>query len=305
MSIQDEIKADGTAPAPDAPGANVPAATPAPAQETPAGKPSEVPEKQSIADVALQKEDTQDGKKTEPDKPAAPKKGKSMFDSLMDTKKANKELKAELAETKSMITNEVIPHIQKLTQQLIDGGITKKESDTKIQALADKYDLKPEFIADLKATLVEESKPQTPTKPATKAEPDDEEDDEPTIEPERLMLAVEDEAERFIKENPEYKGKIKTDVIAELVLSNPEYRKLSMEQLVQKIYGIETTPGMEGYNAGAGNHPKAVNLKNPTPDDHAAITAARESGDTNALKEYQDGLIERLNTMGGRSRHAK
>lgn len=262
-------------------------------------KPSTKPSGQSIAQVAESDEDddTEDGKGTDkakkpgetPETPAK-KPASPEFKAMLEFKKENRELKR-------MIRDEILPTMKEMREQLKNGSLSKQEAKSELDALAEKYELDPEFVKDLAKTL-------TP-KPAAKADEESEEyladikdiaeDDKAKAESKaaRIKVAISTEFDRVVADNPEYAKVAKKDVIQKLIMSNEEYQEMAMEDVLTEVYGVVATPGMDGYSPQGANHEADVDPKDLA--DKANLSPEEKTA-------YQDDLMARMN-MG--SRHAK
>lgn len=274
-------------------------------------KPSDKkPNKQSIAEVAIKAtedepdgEDDEDDEEPEPEKPD--KKKSSVFKDLMIYKKEAKAARKTAAETKKMVA-EMMGAFEALRGEL-GAKASASAIDKAITDFSEKHGIKPEFLSDLRDLMGAENKNpgKTPAKevPKNDVEPEDEDEDDDRPTDAQVAAAVSKELDRFIADNPEHDGKINRKSLTKLIIANPEYQDMSIEDVIQDVYGEEPTPGVGGkYKANGGNHPEPVNTDNPDDDSFKKIDEDRKKGGKGAFKEYGDGLIARLGT---RSRHSK
>lgn len=259
-------------------------------KKTEAPKPSTKPSGQSIAQVASQ-DDTEDGdgkggKATdgEPKKPTVSPQERVIL-----------ELKSENRELKSMIKDEVIPTMREMQKQIKDGSLSKQDVKDELDALAEKYQLEPEFVKELAGAIKTSTTKEVEDKYLTdikdiKAE---RETGKRVTQEARIKQAVVSEFDRVVTENPGYAKLAKKEVITKMILSNPEYQEMAMEDVLAEVYGDVETPSMDGYS--------------PQGSGHVAETDVKELADKPGLKgaelnSYADDLINR---MSGKSRHAK
>lgn len=258
--------------------------------KTEAPKPSTKPSGQSIAQVAS-KDDTEDGdgkggKGTdgEPKKPAVSPQERVIL-----------ELKSENRELKSMIKDEVIPTMREMQKQINNGSLSKSEAKDELETLAEKYELDPEFVKELAGAIKTKTTKEVEDKYLTdiKDIKADRETGKRVTQEARIKQAVISEFDRVVEENPGYAKLAKKEVITKMILNNPEYQEMAMEDVLAEVYGDVETPSMDGYT--------------PQGSGHVADVDAKELADKPNLKgdelnKYADDLILR---MSGKSRHAK
>lgn len=266
-------------------------------------KPSTKPSGQSIAQVADvdNDDDTEDGAEDDGKKPTdgedkSPKKKSSMFADLMEFKKENRELKR-------MMRDEIIPTMKEMQQQIKNGSLSKQEVKDELDALAEKYELEPEFVRELAGAIKSKTTKEVEDKYLSdiKEIKEDRARGKEVSREARIKQAVVTEFDRVIAENPGYAKLAKKDAVTKLILSNSEYQDMAMEDVLAEIYGDISEPGMDGYTPQGANHTKQVDLKNLSDEDHVEIAKSRERGGDD-FNSYADDLINR---MQGRSRHAK
>lgn len=268
--------------------------TPKPKEDTetkPAqAKPSTKPSGQSIAQVAS-KDDTEDGdgkggKDTDGDskKPAVTPQERVILD-----------LKSENRELKRMIKDEVIPTMREMQQQIKQGSLSKEDAKDELDALAEKYQLEPEFVKELAGAIKSKTTKEVEDKYLTdikdiKAE---RETGKRVTQEARIKQAVVSEFDRVVAENPAY-GKIaKKEVITKMILNTPEYQDMAMEDVLAEVYGDISNPGMDGYTPQGSNH---------SPEVKASELSDKPNLKGEELTTYADDLISR---MQGKSKHAK
>lgn len=267
-------------------------------------KSSTKPSGQSIAQVASQ-DDTEDGngsdkgnaKKPGDGQDKSAQKKSSMFSDLMEFKKENRELKR-------MMRDEIIPTMKEMQQQIKSGALSKQDAKDELDALAEKYELEPEFVKELANTIKSKTTKEVEDKYLSdiKDIKADRETGKKLSQEARIKQAVSSEFDRVVAENPAYAKLAKKDAVTKLIMSDEDYQEMAMEDVLAEIYGEpEGEPGMDGYSAQGSNHKKAVNTSNPSDEEHAEIAASRERGGED-FNKYADDLILR---MQGRSRHAK
>lgn len=248
------------------------------------------PSGQSIAQVASQ-DDTEDGDGTdkkvtdgEPKKPAVTPQERVILD-----------LKSENRELKRMIKDEVIPTMREMQQQIKNGSLTKSEAKDELEALAEKYELEPEFVKELAGAIKSETTKEVEDKYLSdiKDIKADREKGKALTQEARIKQAVVSEFDRVVADNPGYAKIAKKEVITKMILNTPEYQDMAMEEVLAEVYGDVENPGMDGYTPQGSNH--TAEVKASELSDKPNLKGAE-------LNTYADDLISR---MQGKSRHAK
>ena len=268
--------------------------TPKPKEDTETkptkAKPSTKPSGQSIAQVASQ-DDTEDGdgkggKGTdgEPKKPTVTPQERVILD-----------LKSENRELKKMIKDEVIPTMREMQQQIKQGSLSKQDVKDELDALAEKYELDPEFVKELAGAIKTKTTKEVEDKYLTdiKDIKADREQGKKLSQEARIKQAVVSEFDRVIADNPGYSKIAKKEVITKMILNNPEYQDMAMEDVLAEVYGEIENPGMDGYTPQGSNH---------TPETKPSELADKPNLKGEELNSYADDLIQR---MQAKSRHSK
>lgn len=269
--------------------------TPKPKEDTetkPAkANPSTKPSGQSIAQVAS-KDDTEDGDgKGTKDTDGEPKKP-----TVTPQERVILDLKSENRELKRMIKDEVIPTMREMQQQIKQGSLSKEDAKDELDALAEKYQLEPEFVKELAGAIKSKTTKEVEDKYLTdikdiKAE---RETGKRVTQEARIRQAVASEFDRVVAENPGYAKIAKKGVIEKLIMSNPDYQEMAMEDVLTEVYGdVESGAGMDGYAPQGSNH---------TPEAKPSELSDKPNLKGEELNTYADDLISR---MQGKSRHAK
>lgn len=250
------------------------------------------PSGQSIAQVAdSQEDDTEDGdgkgKKAtdgEPKKPTVTPQEKVILD-----------LKSENRELKRMIKDEVIPTMREMQKQIANGSLSKQDVKDELDALAEKYELEPEFVKELAGAIKSKTTKEVEDKYLSdiKDIKADREQGKKLSQEARIKQAVVSEFDRVVADNPGYAKIAKKEVITKMILNTPEYQDMAMEDVLAEVYGDVENPGMDGYTPQGSNH---------TPETKPSELADKPNLKGEELNAYADDLISR---MHGKSRHAK
>jgi len=253
---------------------------------------------QSIAQVAgaeKPKADEGAGKKADDD------------DKGDDQRQVIKSLTKENRELKKMIRDEVIPTIKSLQEQVKNEGTSAKEAKDELEAIAEKWELKPEFVKELSGILLNKSKKQFEDEYLSdikdikdiKAKT---EQQSKQVTNAQITAAISKEFDRVVAENPALAKVAKKEAVKKYIMSDEDNLGRSMEEIIDELYGDDKeSAGIEGYSSQGGNHPKDPDYTSPSEEDHKRIAESREKGGKE-FSSYQEGLIDRLTH---RSRHRK
>lgn len=215
-----------------------------------------------------------------------------------------KSLTKENRELKKMIRDEVIPTIKELQEQAKRGGIGAQDAKDELEAIAEKWELKPEFVKELSSLLLNKSKKQFEDEYLSdikdiKAKT---EQQSKQVTNAQITGAISKEFDRVISENPSLAKVAKREAVKKYIMSNEDNLGRSMDEIIDELYGEEKdSAGIEGYSSQGGNHPKDPDYTSPSEEDHKRIAESREKGGKE-FGSYQEGLIDRLTH---RSRHRK
>lgn len=221
-----------------------------------------------------------------------------------DQRTVIKSLTRENRELKKMIRDEVIPTIKDLQEQVKKGGTSAKDAKDELDAIAEKWELKPDFVKELAGILLNKSKKQfedeylsdiKDIKSKTEAQ-------SKQVTNAQITGAISKEFDRVIAENPALAKVAKKEAVRKYIMSSEENLSRTMEDVLDELYGEEKdSAGIEGYSSQGNNHQKDPDYKSPSEDDHKRIAESREKGGKE-FDSYQEGLIDRLTH---RSRHHK
>lgn len=221
-----------------------------------------------------------------------------------DQRTVIKSLTKENRELKKMIRDEVIPTIKELQEQAKKGGIGAQDAKDELDAIAEKWELKPEFVKELSSLLLNKSKKQfedeylsdiKDIKTKTEAQ-----SKQVTIA--QITGAISKEFDRVVTENPNLAKVAKKEAVRKYIMSSEDNQSRTMEDILDELYGDEqSSAGIEGYSSQGGNHPKDPDYTSPSEEDHKRIAESREKGGKE-FGSYQEGLIDRLTH---RSRHTR
>lgn len=221
-----------------------------------------------------------------------------------DQRQVIKSLTKENRELKKMIRDEVIPTIKDLQEQVKRGGTSAQAAKDELDALAEEWNLQPEFVKKLSGILLNKSKKQFEDEYLSdikdiKAKTDAQ---SKQVTQAQITGAISKEFDRVIAENPALAKVAKKEAVRKYIMSDESNLARSMEDIIDELYGEDKeSAGMEGYSSQGGNHPKDPDYKSPSEEDHKRIAESREKGGKE-FDSYQEGLIDRLTH---RSRHHK
>jgi ribosomal protein S17E len=221
-----------------------------------------------------------------------------------DQRHVIKSLTKENRELKKMIRDEVIPAMKELQEQVKRGGTSAQEAKDELDAIAEKWELKPEFVKELSSLLLNKSKKQFEDEYLSdiKDIKSKTEEQSKQVTNAQITAAISKEFDRVIAENPSLAKVAKKEAVKKYIMSSEDNLSRSMDEIIDELYGEEKdSAGIEGYSSQGGNHPKEVDFKSPTEEDHKRIAQSREKGGKE-FESYQESLIDRLTH---RSRHRK
>lgn len=226
------------------------------------------------------------------DKPGAIKQ-------LIDLKKENREMRA-------MISDEVIPTIKALQEQIKRGGSAADEARDELDDLADEYELKPDFVKKL-AKAIENKSTKTIEKKYLADIKDIKDNDIKRTEATqnaRISKAIDVEIDRVIKEYPQYAKIANPDVIRKMVMADKSNLSRSMDDIFEDVYGkaVKGSPSIEGYAGGSKNAPKESDYSDLNDETVDKVARSRKVGGKE-FEDYQNDLLNRLN-FRTKSRHA-
>lgn len=177
----------------------------------------------------------------------------------------------------------------KTLRDSIKEGATPSEVSDSVAAIAAKYEIQPEFLTEFAGAIrkdVEQEVEERIGNRVKNMEQEKKADD--------YNKAFDSHFEKVLDEMPEYKGIVNKDVIKSLSL-NPANRNKTFAQIVENTYGnaiggkrtLETTTPRGGELSGTVDIDKAQT-------DPAYFSQIAKSSEL--LKQYNDGLIERLSS---------
>jgi len=239
---------------------------------------AEVVKTEDVEKVEQKKEtvgDVLDPKKSEPKPEPKPEPRMVPEAVFLELKNDNKELRKDLKEFKKLIEE--------------DGS--KGEVIDEIDSLAKEYDIKPEFLKKLAASIrkdvEKEASKEIDDKVSSKLKPI-----EARERSEKIDKVFNEHFTAAMAEMPEYKDIVNPSVIKALSL-DPANQDKTFAQLIEETYG-KAVPGkrtLETTKPGGGRAPEGIDFDRAKKDGKyfESIMA-----DPAMKKEYNDGLIDRI-----------
>ena len=120
-------------------------------------------------------------------------------------------------------------------QEKVANGATKSEVNSDLKAIADKYDVDPEFLNELSTVIYAKAKGD-----ATKDVEDKLKPLEAKEKAERIEKVFSENFNKVMEEMPEYANVVNRDVIKELSLL-PQNAKKTFQQIIEDTYGKTVT----------------------------------------------------------------
>jgi hypothetical protein len=138
---------------------------------------------------------------------------------FLELKKSNKALEREVKDLRTRI----------------EGGATEAQLTPSIQAIAEKYEVKPEFLNDLSAAIRKDVEAEAEQKIGARLKPFEDKD-----RAQQVRTVFDKAFDRTLTEMDEYKGVVNKDTIFALSLI-PTNASKTLPQLIEETYGSAIT----------------------------------------------------------------
>lgn len=188
---------------------------------------------------------------------------------FLELKKEKKEIEKQLKEIK----------------ESAEKGATKAEIKEDLKALADKYDVDPNFLADLSTIVYSKAKEEADEVVNSKLKPLEAKDKQ-----EKINKIFNEHYENVMAEMPEYAEVVNKDVIKSLSLL-PENAKKTFQQIIEETYG-KTVSGKSTMESATPRGGKDVDVDFSKMTDPAYYKQVMQNPELK--KKYNEGIAGRL-----------
>jgi hypothetical protein len=173
-------------------------------------------------------------------------------------------------------------------QDQIANGATKKEISAEIKAIADEHNVDEGFLQKLVTAVKAQTESEVEERISSKLKPLEEKD-----KAEKINTIFSTHFAKAMEEMPEYKDIVNKDVIKSLSL-DPANKNKTFTKIIENAYGHLVT----GKKTIEGTSPRGGKDDNQTLDTSRLKDPAyfkEIKANPALLKEYNDGLVKRLN----------